>query len=136
VYGWGTVGQTGIVAALTVLYDEDCGFCTAVAGRLAKRSGIVTAAIGSPAGEAALHGMSHDDRYASFHVLDGAGRVSSAGEALAVLVAVLPAGRVTSRVARQFPRATEAVYRQTARRRDLLGRLLRIDACRVDRPRS
>ena len=119
---------------LTVLYDEDCGFCTAAAGWLAKRDGIATAPNGSATGDTALHGMSRDERYTSFHVVDSAGRVSSSGEALTVLLAVLPAGRATSRVAGRFPRATEAVYRRTARHRDLLGRLFRVDACRVDRP--
>ena len=131
-YGGGTVGHTGIVAtALTVLYDEDCGFCTAVAERLARRDGISAAEIG---GAAALGEMSRNERYASFHVVDSAGRVSSAGEALTVLLAALPAGRVTSRLARRFPRVTEAVYRQTARHRNLLGQLFRVDACRVDHP--
>jgi predicted DCC family thiol-disulfide oxidoreductase YuxK len=126
--------DAGVVATpLTVLYDEDCGFCTAAAGWLAKRDGIVAAPIGGEKGDAALHDMSRDERYASFHVVDSAGRVSSSGEALTVLLGVLPAGRVTSRLARRFPRVTEAVYRQTAKRRDLLGRLFRVDACRVDR---
>jgi len=115
---------------LTVLYDEDCGFCTAVAGRLARRRGIVAAPIGSPTGDAALHGMSRDERYASFHVVDGSGRLSSVGEALTVLLAALPTGRATSRLARRFPRATEALYRQTAKRRSLLGRLFRVNARR------
>ena len=117
---------------LTVLYDEDCGFCTAVASRLARRDGIAVAAIGSEKGDAALPDMSRDERYASFHVVDGSGRVSSAGEALTVLLAALPAGRATSRVARRFPRATEALYRQTAKRRGLLGRLFRVDACSTE----
>lgn len=125
-----------MATALTVLYDEDCGFCTAVAGRLARRDGIVAAPIGSATGEAALVGLTRDERYASFHVVDGSGRVSSAGEALAALLAVLPAGGATSRLARKFPRATEAVYRQTARRRDLLGRLFGVQACRVERSDS
>ena len=128
-YGWGTVGHTGIVATtLTVLYDEDCGFCTAVAERLARRDGIVATPIG---GAAVLEGMSRDERYASFHVVDSAGRVSSAGEALAVLLGALPAGRVAGGLARKFPRATEAIYRQTAKRRQLLGRLFRVNACRA-----
>ena len=116
-----------------MLYDEDCGFCTAVAERLARRDRVVAELIGGAAGDAALPEMSRDERYASFHVVDGSGRVSSAGEALAVLLAALPAGQATGRLARKFPRATEAVYRQTARRRELLGRLFRVKACRVDR---
>ena len=123
--------DAGVVATpLTVLYDEDCGFCTAAAGWLAKRDGIVTAPIGSATGDTALHGMSRDERYASFHVVDNAGRVSSAGEALTLLIAALPAGRATSRVARRFPRVTEALYQQTAKRRSLLGRLFRVNARR------
>ena len=53
--------------------------------------------------------MSRDERYASFHVVDSAGCVSSAGEAVAVLLAALPAGRATGALARKFPRATEAI---------------------------
>ncbi len=119
---------------LTVLYDEGCGFCTAVAGRLAKRDGIVAAEIGSATGDDALHGLSRDERYSSFHVVDGSGQVSSAGDALTVLLGALPADRLTSLLARRFPRATAAVFRQAARRRQLLGRLFRVDSWRVDRP--
>ena len=123
--------DAGVVATpLTVLYDEDCGFCTAAAGWLAKRDVIAVAAIGSATGDTALHGMSRDERYASFHVVNGSGRVSSAGEALTVLLAVLPAGGATSRLARRFPRTTEALYGQAAKRRSLLGRLFRVNACR------
>ena len=122
-----------MAATLTILYDEGCGFCTAIAGRLAKRDGVAAAEFASPTGDIALEGLSRNERYASFHVVDSSGRLSSAGEALAALLAVLPAGRATSRVARAFPRVTEALYRQTARRRDLLGRLFQVDACRVDR---
>jgi predicted DCC family thiol-disulfide oxidoreductase YuxK len=121
------VGHTGVVAAtLTILYDEGCGFCTAIADRLARREGIGAAAIGSATGDAALGGMSRDERYDSFHVVDGAGNLTSAGEALTVLLAALPAGRVTSALARKFPRGTETVYRQAAKRRSLLGRLFRL----------
>jgi predicted DCC family thiol-disulfide oxidoreductase YuxK len=123
-----------VATTLTVLYDEDCGFCTAVAARLARRDGIVAASIGGAAGNAALHEMSRDERYGSFHVVDSAGRVSSAGEAVAILLAAFPAGRATSRLARAFPRVTETMYRQTAKRRDLLGRLFRVHACRANSP--
>lgn len=119
--------------ALTVLYDEDCGSCTAVARRLAEHPGLAAAEIGGATGEATLGNMSHTGRYASFHVVDNSGRVSSAGEALASLLGALPAGRVTGWLARKFPRTTEALYRLTAKRRNLLGRLCRVDACRVDR---
>src|SRR5207248_915018 len=99
-----TVGHTGIVAAsLTILYDEDCGFCTATALRLARRHGIAAAGIGSATGDAALREMPRDGRYASFHVVDDRGSVSSAGEAVTVLLAALPVGWLTSRLARTFP---------------------------------
>ena len=116
-----------------MLYDEDCGFCTAVAERLARRDGVVAELIGGAAGDAALAKMGRDERYASFHVVDGSSRVSSASDALAVLLAALPAGHATGRLTRKFPRATDALYRQTARHRKLLGRLFRVNARRVDR---
>jgi len=121
-----------VATRLTILYDEDCGFCTFLAQRLAKREGITDAAIGSALGDAALAPMSREERYTSFHVVDGTGHVSTAGEAVAVLLTALPGGRVTSRLAQRFPRLTDALYRRAAKHRDLLGRVFRVGACRVD----
>lgn len=116
---------------LTVLFDEDCGFCAAAAGWLAKRDGIVAAPISGAAGDEALEGLTDDKRYGSFHVVESGGRVWSAGDAVAVLLAALPAGRVTRRLAQTFPRLTDALYRRAAKHRELLGRLFRVNGCRV-----
>jgi len=110
----------------TVLYDEACGMCTALAEWLAERADgrLSVAAIGSPTGEVLLRDLERDERYASVHVVDGAGRRCSGGAAVPVVLAALPHGRAAAWLTRRVPWATELGYRLVARHRGTISRLL------------
>ena len=111
---------------LTVLYDEGCGFCTALATRLARISrGVAVEPIGSATGERLLADLEPEERYAAVHVVDGEGRRRSAGAAVPPLLARLPGGRLPAALAARFPRLTEAGYRLVARNRGVLSRVTR-----------
>ena len=109
-----------------VLYDEACGMCMVLAEWLADRAGggLSVAAIGSPVGDVLLRDLTPAERYASVHVVDAAGRRSSAGAAVPVILATLPHGRVPAWLARRTPRATELGYRLVARHRGTISKLL------------
>ena len=110
----------------TVLYDEGCGFCTVLAKRL-ERLGrdLEWAPIGSPTGERLLADLAPPARYAAVPVVDESGRRRSGGAAVPLVLARLPGGRIPSRVAAAFPRATDLGYELVARNRGSLSRLLR-----------
>jgi predicted DCC family thiol-disulfide oxidoreductase YuxK len=111
---------------LTVLYDERCGFCTAVARWLARFGReLDVAPIGSPAGERLLGDLAPADRYAAVHAVDETGRRSTGGAAVPPVLARLPGGRLPARAAAAVPGATERGYALVARHRGTLSRLLR-----------
>ena len=110
-----------------MLYDEHCGMCTALAAWLAEHGkGLSVAPIGSPTGAELLRDLSATERYASVHVVDDAGRRRSAGAAVPVVLATLPAGRPGAAIARRLPWASELGYRLVARHRGTISKLLRL----------
>ena len=81
--------------AVTVLYDLDCGFCRWSIGRLLAwdRAGrLRPLAIQSAEGQRLLADLTPEERLATAHAIDGAGRRTSGGDALAPIAAVLPGG--------------------------------------------
>jgi len=111
---------------LTVLYDEGCGFCTAVAGWLARFGrGLDVAPIGSATGERLLADLAAEERYATVHVVDASGRRRSGGAAVPPILALLPGGRIPSSVAAAFPHVTDRGYELVARNRRALSRVVR-----------
>jgi predicted DCC family thiol-disulfide oxidoreductase YuxK len=113
--------------AVTVLYDRDCGFCRWSVGRLLAwdRGGrLRPVAIQSEEGERLLADLTPDQRLASAHAIDAAGRRTSGGDALAPVAEVLPGGRPLAAVARRAPGLARAGYDAVAGRRPLLGRLV------------
>jgi predicted DCC family thiol-disulfide oxidoreductase YuxK len=113
--------------SLTVLYDEQCGFCTTVARWLVRRgaSRLHAEPIGSALGDRALRDLAPERRYATVHVLDGFGRRWSGAQSLPVLARATPGLAWATGVLERSPRATEAGYDWVARHRGLLSRLLR-----------
>jgi predicted DCC family thiol-disulfide oxidoreductase YuxK len=124
---------------LTVLYDEDCGFCRWSAGRLRAwdRHGALRFAP-IQASDDLLAAVPVTDRLAAMHVVDAGGRVWTGGAALTRLAQTLPGAAPLGAFGRRFPGLTERGYRFVAARRTRLGRLLGTEACRVDpsRPHS
>ena len=119
-----------------VLYDRDCGFCRWSLDKILawdRRRRLRPVAIQSEEGQELLAPLLPERRLDSWHlVVDG--EVRSAGAAAPVMLAVLPGGRALATLLRAFPRATEWAYRWVADHRDLLARLLRVDAgCNVRR---
>ena len=120
---------------VTVLYDEDCGFCRWSADELRawdRRRGLTFVSIQNPRGAELLHAVPVAERLDSMHAVTPDGRVWSAGHAVRVVLADLPGGGIFSSIAAAFPGATEWLYRLVARHRDRLGRLLGQRACSVD----
>jgi predicted DCC family thiol-disulfide oxidoreductase YuxK len=113
--------------AVTVLYDHDCGFCRWSVGCLLAwdRAGrLRVLAIQSPDGQRLLADLAPEQRLASAHAVDAAGRRASGGDALAPVAAVLPAGAPLAALARRAPGLARAGYRALAGRRTLFGRLV------------
>jgi predicted DCC family thiol-disulfide oxidoreductase YuxK len=124
---------------VTVLYDDDCGFCRWSAERIRRldRGGALAFhPIQSSRGDQLLHVMPPALRLASMHAVTPDGRVWSGGEALRVILGELPGGAVTSGLAAGFPELTDRVYRLAARNRERLGRWLGQDACSIDPSRA
>ena len=111
---------------VTVLYDEGCGFCTAVAGWLERFGrGITVAPIGSPTGERLLADLAPNERYAAVHVVDASGRRRSGGAAVPPVLARLPGGSLPAWLAAAVPGVTGRGYALVARHRGTLSRVLR-----------
>jgi predicted DCC family thiol-disulfide oxidoreductase YuxK len=110
-----------------VLYDADCGFCRwSLAKLLAwdRRGRLRPVAIDSPEGERLLADLDPEQRQASWHLVDAAGRRRSAGAAAPPLLRELPGGRRLAGLLERFPRATEGAYGWVAENRSRLGRLI------------
>jgi predicted DCC family thiol-disulfide oxidoreductase YuxK len=112
--------------ALTVLYDEGCRFCFAIAAWLVRtaRGRLRAEPIGSPLGADALRDLDHDARYASVHVVDERGRRWSGAASLPHLARATRGLRWAALPLERFPGMTRAGYDWITRHRRLLSRLL------------
>jgi predicted DCC family thiol-disulfide oxidoreductase YuxK len=119
---------------LTVLVDEGCGICTRIGAWLARRSGVEVSTIGTARGALLLRDLSTEERYASVHVVDQAGRRFSAGAALPLLLRIVPAGRGAAIPATLLPELTERAYGFVARNRRTLSRVAGLGACAAHEP--
>jgi predicted DCC family thiol-disulfide oxidoreductase YuxK len=100
-------------APLRVLYDENCEFCRWTAERLRhwdrdRRLRLIPydRVKEDPALAATVVG---ERLGAEVHVVDGAGRVAAAGEAILAVAALLPGGGPVVRLVRAIPPARAAV---------------------------
>jgi len=113
--------------AVTVLYDRDCGFCRWSIGRLLAwdRAGrLRPVAIQSAEGQRLLGDLTTEERLATAHAVDAAGRRASDGNALTPITSVLPGGGPLAALGRRAPALARAGYRAVAGRRSLFGRLI------------
>jgi len=121
---------------LSVLYDRDCGFCKWSLDKILawdRNRRLHPVAIQSDEGQRLLADIEPEQRLDSWHLVED-GNVRSAGAAAPRLFDQLPGGGPFAAVLRTFPRATERAYRWVGGHRDLLARLLRIDAtCQLRR---
>jgi predicted DCC family thiol-disulfide oxidoreductase YuxK len=110
---------------VTLIYDSDCGFCRWCLGKLLawdRRRAVRPIALGTPEADRLLAGMPAAKRMSSWHLVDAAGGVHSAGAGFAPLLSVLPAGGPLAAVAARFPHATERAYRLVSGNRIFFGR--------------
>ncbi|MDP9302418.1 MAG: DUF393 domain-containing protein [Actinomycetota bacterium] len=120
---------------ITVLYDEDCGFCRWSTDKLKTsdtRRRLTFAAIQGPRGAELLYAVPEAQRLDSMHAVSRDGRVWSGGQAVRVILAQLPGGSILASIAAALPGATDTTYRLVARHRERLGRMLGQRACSVD----
>jgi predicted DCC family thiol-disulfide oxidoreductase YuxK len=120
---------------ITVLYDEDCGFCRWSTDKLKAwdaRRRLMFAAIQSARGEELLVAVPEAQRLESMHAVTPDGRVWSGGQAVRVILAQLPGGSILASFAAALPGATEWIYHLVARHRQSVGRMLGQRACNVD----
>ncbi|MDQ3729018.1 MAG: DCC1-like thiol-disulfide oxidoreductase family protein [Actinomycetota bacterium] len=121
----------------TVLYDEDCGFCKWSLDKILawdRSHHLQPMPIQSEEGQRLLADVPVAQRLDSWHLVDEAGSVRSAGAGFGILFDILPGGAPLAAGARAFPRATERAYRAVAGNRTRLAKLLRIEeSCEVRR---
>ena len=118
-----------------MLYDEDCGFCRWGVDRLLRldrRHELEAVPIQRAEGGELLSKMTPGERLGSWHVRSPGGRIWSGGEAVPVVLRLLPGGKGPASVAARFPRTVDRLYRFVARNRSALGRLVGAKACAVD----
>ena len=111
---------------LTVLYDNDCGFCRWTLAMLLRRDRerrLLPLPIQSPEGERLLAAMSEPERLRSAHVVTPDGRVWSGGEGVAPIAGEL-VGSGAARAARALRLPLRAGYRVVASNRTRLSKLM------------
>lgn len=114
-------------SAWAVLYDADCGFCKWLLSGLLRwdrAERLQPIALQRPEADELLPDLSPAERMASWHLISPTGERESAGDALPVLLRLLPGGRVPAAVFAAFPAITERGYRWVADHRTGLSRLV------------
>jgi predicted DCC family thiol-disulfide oxidoreductase YuxK len=112
---------------MALLYDDGCAFCRWCAGLVLawdRRGRLYPVPIESAHGEGLLAGLTSDERFRSWHLVDAVGRVWSGGKAFAPLGRMLPGGRVMTMLAELSPAATERAYRLIADNRGRASRFV------------
>jgi predicted DCC family thiol-disulfide oxidoreductase YuxK len=110
-----------------LLYDSDCRFCRFALERVLawdRHSRLRPLALKDPEAERLLAQLDAQARMDSWHLVERDGEVSSAGEAAAPLLRLLPGGRPLARIAALSPRLTEAAYGLVASNRPTLSRIV------------
>jgi len=127
------LGRDG--SRLTVLYDRDCGICGLTARAIRRwdrhdRFRLVPLQTAASRGDARLADVAA--RYAlrdELHLVDGAGRVATGGDAALAIVDALPGGRILRPWAAlpPFQALVRVAYRWVARNRAVIGRRLGLE---------
>jgi predicted DCC family thiol-disulfide oxidoreductase YuxK len=108
-----------------LIYDSDCGFCRWCLGKVLawdRRGAVRPLALGAPEADRHLAGMPLDRRISSWHLVDGAGGLHSAGAGFPPLLRQLPGGAPLAALAARFPGVTERAYRFVSGNRTFFGR--------------
>jgi predicted DCC family thiol-disulfide oxidoreductase YuxK len=139
----GGSGGAGLGAErLTVLYDRDCGVCTAIVRHLrrwdrAGRLALVPLQDPAAAGPGVARLVAGRPLGSALHVVDSeSGHVASGGDGVLAIARRLPGGRIGA-MAEAVPPARWAVglvYDAVARNRHRIGRWLRLEGPACDMP--
>lgn len=122
------------MATAVLLYDADCGFCRwFVSGILTwdRTRRLRAVRLQDPEADDLLPGMSHEQKMASWHLVENA-HIYSGGAAVAPLLRLLPAGAPFASLADLAPSMTDTAYRWVADHRERLGSAIGEQACAVD----
>jgi predicted DCC family thiol-disulfide oxidoreductase YuxK len=110
-----------------LIYDRDCGFCRWSLGKVLawdRRRAVRPVALGTPEANRLLADVPAADRSTSWHLVDVAGAVHSAGAGFGPLLRLLPGGTPLAATAERFPGATESAYRFVSGNRSIWGKLV------------
>ncbi|MDQ6731558.1 MAG: DCC1-like thiol-disulfide oxidoreductase family protein [Actinomycetota bacterium] len=108
----------------TVIYDADCGFCRWCLGLLVRADRghrLRPLALGTPEADRRLAPMPRHEQFASWHLIDPSGRLTSAGAGLPTVLRLMPGGRLPAGVLALSPALTERGYRWVAGHRTTFG---------------
>ena len=123
-------------ARARILYDADCGFCRWALGwvlRWDRHGELEPIALQDPRAPKLLPGLDHEQRLASWHLVEPDGSVSSGGAAAAPLARRLPAGSPLAALFDAGPGVVDRAYRCISGSRNRLGpRLSRGAVARAD----
>lgn len=110
-----------------VLYDADCGFCKwllAILLRWDRAARLHPVALQRPEAGELLAGLEPAARMRSWHLISPAGERRSGGDAVPLLLTLLPGGRLPAAAFARFPKLTDRGYRWVAEHRSQLSRLV------------
>jgi len=111
-------------ARLRILYDADCGFCRWSVARLLHLDSdkvLQPLTIQSAEGQTLLASIPEAERLDSAHCIDATGKVTSGGDAFAVVAERIPWLRPAAGPARLAPGLIRAGYRLVADNRRLFS---------------
>ena len=133
----------------TVVYDADCGFCKWVLSvllRLDRAARLHPIALQRSEADDLLQELTPAERMATWHLISPTGERCSGGAAVAPLLRLLPAGRLSAPAFARFPRLTDRGYQWVAEHRSHLSRWVptsakqrasqRVDRCEQDATRA
>ena len=110
-----------------LIYDSDCGFCRWCLGKVLawdRRRAVRPVALGTEEADRLLGDMPGDERRSSWHLVDDAGEVHSAGDGFEPLFRLLPGGGPFAAAAGRFDGATERGYRFVSGNRSIWGKVV------------
>jgi predicted DCC family thiol-disulfide oxidoreductase YuxK len=114
-------------AEITVLYDEECGFCKACMGLLLvwdRRHRIYAVGIQSSEGQSLLSPLTDAEKLASAHLVTATGELISGARGAPTLLRQLPGARWLARLSEVTMPLVEATYRGVTRTRTFFGRFV------------
>lgn len=108
-----------------MLYDADCGVCRWLLGRILtwdRAGNLRVLALQTPEAQALLAAVPEDEWMKSWHLVDRAGTVHSAGDAFPSLLDELPMGKLLKPAVVLGRIPVNASYRWFAANRSLFGK--------------